>query len=341
MADQDGLVVGADPATAEVLTLKNAAAATLLDVFAHSWPKLNRLELEIRGDKTAAKSVINRLEGFLETDVPALRHLCVGGAFDDSLLRLLIDSPLLDQLESLEFSVERLSSETRAAIVQARDKFAQLLLFPKAEEIMDARILLGRAQLARDLGLLERAIELLDRAVEQGGNHLHLLEKASILAGLERYDDALAAIEQALVRDPYYFPCWIQRVEVLRRLGRLDEALAAAKEARRRVHKEEHRLQAVASAMVVLQESKRVQDMETEAMWALADIDDEEDPSALTLFWMAAIHALLNNVDAAMGRLEAACEKEPSLRNRARDEAMLQSLRDEPRFKTLLAKSAP
>jgi tetratricopeptide (TPR) repeat protein len=343
MSEQERLVAGADPATAEVLTLKNPGVATLLEVFAHPWPRLHRLEFEVRGDnKAAAKAIVSGFEQFFrKDDLPALRHLSLGGgSFDEGVLRILIDSPLLDRLESLDFAGERVSSETRAGMVGARERFGRLQLFPKADDITDVRVLLGRAQLARDLGLLDRALELLDRAIAQGGTHVHLAEKSNILARLGRLDEALAAVELALVRDPYFFPCWAQKIDVLRKLGRMDDALNAAKETRRRVHKEEQRLQSVAMGMDILREVGRVQDMETEAMWALADVDDDEEPSAAVHFWMAVIHALLENTDAAMTRLAAACEKEPKLRKKARQEDMLRSIAKEPRFATIVAEAA-
>lgn len=342
MSEQERLVAGADPATAEVLTLKNPGVATLLEVFAHPWPRLHRLEFEVRGDnKAAAKAVASGLEQFFrQEELPALRHLSLGGgSFDEGVLRVLIASPLLERLESLDFAAERVSSEVRAGMVGVRERFGRLRLFPKADDLTDARVLLGRAQLARDLGLLDRAIELLDRAIEQGGNHVHLAEKSHILVRLGRLDEAFGAVEQALVRDPYFFPSWAQKIDVLRKLGRMEEALNAAKETRRRVHKEEQRLQAVAMGMDVLREAGRVQDMETEAMWALADVDDDEEPSGAVHFWMAVIHALLENTDAAMTRLAAACEKEPKLRKKARQETMLRSVAKDPRFDAIVSEA--
>lgn len=315
----------------------------MLEVFAHPWPRLHRLEFEVRGDnKAAAKAIVGGCEQFFrKDDLPALRHLSLGGgSFDEGVLRLLIDSPLLDRLESLDFAGERISSETRAGLVGARDRFCRLRLFPKADDITDARVLLGRAQLARDLGLLDRALELLDRASAQGGTHVHLVEKSNILARLGRLEESLEAVEQAIVRDPYFFQSWAQKIDVLRKLGRMEEALVAAKETRRRVHKEEQRLQAVAMGMDILREVGRVQDMETEAMWALADVDDDEEPSGTVHFWMAVIHALLENADAAVARLTAACEKEPKLRKKARQEPMLRFIAQDPRFDAIVAEAS-
>lgn len=336
-------VANNNPATTKELALRGLSLASLMQALQTPWPQLERLELDLRGDyKAAVSTIADEVRRFLSNQkLPNLKHLVLcGSCFDDTVLKTVLEGPLVEQLQSIDFVVEKMTPEIRQTLSSARARCANLRLFPSADELSDPRMLLVRAQLARDLDSLPRAIELLDRAVEQGGNHTHLYEKAHLLLRQDNLQQALDTIEQALLRDPYFFPCLCLKIDILRRLGKVDEALTVAKQTRRRVHKEEHRLQTVAISMDILRQSGRESEMENEAMWGLADVDDEEEPSAQVYYWMAVIHAMLNNVDAAVGKLKDAIAKEPKLRKRAGQEALLQPLYADPRFAEILGKSA-
>ena len=77
-------------------------------------------------------------------------------------------------------------------------------------------------------------------------------------------------------------------------------------------------------------------------MWGLADVDEDEEPSGQAYYWMAVIHGLLNNTDAAVTKLRMACSKEPKLLKRVAQDPMLASLAQDERVAQLMtATSSP
>ena len=94
----------------------------------------------------------------------------------------------------------------------------------------DALHLLG--VLASQIGRHEDAVDLIGRAIAQigelGGDNSHFHANLGLaLAGLNRFDEALASYERALTARADYAEALCHRGDALRQLGRLDEALAS------------------------------------------------------------------------------------------------------------------
>src|SRR5580692_5537827 len=94
----------------------------------------------------------------------------------------------------------------------------------------DALHLLG--VIASQVGRHDVAVDLIGRAIAQvgdlGSDHSHFHANLGLaLAGLERFDEALASFERALAARADYAEALCHRGDTLRQLGRLDEALAS------------------------------------------------------------------------------------------------------------------
>jgi tetratricopeptide (TPR) repeat protein len=94
----------------------------------------------------------------------------------------------------------------------------------------DALHLLG--VIASQVGRHDVAVDLIGRAIAQvgdlGGDHSHFHANLGLaLAGLKRFDEALASFERALAARSDYAEALCHRGDTLRQLGRLDEALAS------------------------------------------------------------------------------------------------------------------
>lgn len=73
-------------------------------------------------------------------------------------------------------------------------------------------------ELSESLKCLERAVNLED------GNPRFWTARGRLLADICRLEDALDSFDEAIVRDRAFIPAWVEKLEVLLRLGRSDEA---------------------------------------------------------------------------------------------------------------------
>jgi tetratricopeptide (TPR) repeat protein len=80
------------------------------------------------------------------------------------------------------------------------------------------------------LRLVDGAIALLDAELDPDTHRLHrsvlLYNRAQVMAGMRRLDDALADYTAVITIDPNYAEYYLDRGNILRRLGREEEALA-------------------------------------------------------------------------------------------------------------------
>lgn len=99
----------------------------------------------------------------------------------------------------------------------------------------------GLALVELHLGNLDEALRLVESGMERLGDvppekatqHFTVLghNRAQLLAGLGRPDDALAQMKAVIEEDPHHSEYHLDLASVLRQLGRTDEALAALEEA--------------------------------------------------------------------------------------------------------------
>jgi tetratricopeptide (TPR) repeat protein len=101
--------------------------------------------------------------------------------------------------------------------------------------VPDAHAMTVRAETLRDLGRYEEALAALEEAMRRfPQNEVAPTARAETLRDLGRYEEALAALEEAMRRFPQNEVAPNARAETLRDLGRYDEALAAFEETMRR-----------------------------------------------------------------------------------------------------------
>lgn len=78
------------------------------------------------------------------------------------------------------------------------------------------------------LGRSQEALEVLNMALEIGGDHPEILSiKAGVLVDLDRHRDALAVLDRALALDRMNSDTWAKKGAVLVKLERYPEALEA------------------------------------------------------------------------------------------------------------------
>jgi WD40 repeat protein len=93
----------------------------------------------------------------------------------------------------------------------------------------NARALVARAEILREMGGLEEALVDADQAIAADPlSREAILARAQILRDMGRFNEALAAADKAVNAEPADATARLDRARILRNLGRLDEALAEA-----------------------------------------------------------------------------------------------------------------
>ncbi len=177
----------------------------------------------------------------------------------------------------------------------------------------------------------EQAAKFYKQAIERHKNSedqaLSWRNLGDVYTILSRYDDALAAFQNALDHDPDYAYAYYGMGNVYRVLGRYDDALAAYQNA---LNRDPDAAIAHSSLAAVLRKSGH--DEEAAAHLARArDLMATESE-----YNQACIEAIAGNVDAALAHLERALAEAPGHSDWAARDPDLESLHGHPRFEALV-----
>jgi tetratricopeptide (TPR) repeat protein len=172
-----------------------------------------------------AASVVERFER-----MPTLRVLgLVGGddTFNDAFIERLVQSPLLPELTAIGFSVQRYEQSNRR-IVENAAKLSHVKLFtaPRWEGGW-IHAWHDLAHLYETLGRTEDALVEFDALVTIDDDATYLADIGFQLAKLERREEALAAHDHAIERDPKCSRAWSGRACLLEDEERFAEAIIA------------------------------------------------------------------------------------------------------------------
>lgn len=111
---------------------------TLKAVIAAKWPKLESLSLWFGMEDYGCDCGVDDVAPLLERKDLALKHLGLCNAsFTDELVRLLLRSPLLPKLESLDLSLGCLTVDGARELAENKARFAHLRLLDVSENCLD------------------------------------------------------------------------------------------------------------------------------------------------------------------------------------------------------------